>query len=128
MEETTVTRSFALPAWVLPLGLTGLELLFILVVAAASGHFGSLLYTWALLPAAAALGFSVYGGLAGDAHAVRSGRRFLYLSLALFVVLALLVEILLFGLLGRLVLGNTVIPLILLVAGGVLVWRSRGRG
>lgn len=123
MEETS-SKPFFLPAWAMVLVFVGLAFLLIVAFQAVTGHFGSWLYAWTLLIAAAALGFSAYGGLAGDVYTVRSGRRILGLSLALFVVLALLVELLVFGVLGRLVLGNTVIPLVLLVTGGLLVWRN----
>lgn len=116
-------RSF-LPAWGFVLAAVGLAFLLILALQIASGRFATWLYAWSLLLAAAGLGFSVHGRLSADAYAARAGRRAMWLALALFALLALVTEIVIFGILGTLVLGNAVIPLVLLGLG-IFVWRLR---
>jgi hypothetical protein len=97
----------------------------ILLYQQATDHYESWAYTWALLPAAVGFGLVSYGSLIGDERIQQSGWPPLTIGFALFAVGAVFFE----GVLGlggpqNRIVGDWLVPALLLVAGAALVGRS----
>ena len=91
----------------------------------ATGLWATWAYAWTLVaPGGAGLGLFVYGLLARQPDAVTSGRSLLLIGLGLFIGFAFFFEVVIGLSRGRIVGFDTILPLALVVLGGLIVANS----
>ena len=107
------TASLAIPGAIIG-GIGGL-----LYYQNASGNWASWAYAWALIPGFVGLGLVLMGLLDGQQRSsIRDGIRLIFISLILFAIFG--------GFLGGFELLGQLWPLLLILAGVLILWRNRG--
>ncbi len=90
-----------------------------------TGLWATWAYAWALVaPGGAGLGLFLYGLLTRQADAITSGRSLLFIGLGLFIGFAFFFEVVIGLSRGRIVGFDTILPLALVVLGGLIVANS----
>lgn len=85
----------------------------------ATRHWEAWAYAWALYPVFVGLGLLFMGSRTGNAENTRTGRAAVRWGLMVFVVLAVLFELLIFG--GGLEIGSWLVPAVLVVIGVLML-------